>query len=148
MNLGNIVKQAREKAKLSQEALAQKSEVSRNTIYNLENGDPVKIENLRKICREVLQMDGETWKRTVTLWLKELLGPDFDLYATERHASQTRVHERTEQRALDERFAAKLHRLTREQQKEVLRALERPHILESLRALNDLHDKLSAPPEE
>ena len=142
MRLGEFVRQKREHLGLSQEALGHAAGIGRNTVFNLESHAPIRIDNLRKVCQTVLKMDAAEWKQVLSLWLQELLGVDFDLYAVENIASTLHAEKVEHASGEEGRLLNQFRQLDKLARAEILKAIERPEMIENIRALNALYEML------
>jgi transcriptional regulator with XRE-family HTH domain len=141
MKLGEYIKLLRNEARLGQEDIADKAKVHRNTLTNLEKGEGIRFDNLRKILN-VLELDEKQWSRAASLWVREELGEaDFARFAIPEAARDLIVREQEDLSDDARRLSQKLVGVDEQTRLEIIRAVDHPEIVECIRILNAFHQR-------
>ncbi|HKP92699.1 MAG TPA: helix-turn-helix transcriptional regulator [Chthoniobacterales bacterium] len=144
MNLGDYIKKLRVAADLTHDQLAKKADVHRNTVTNLESGQPIRFDNLRSILN-ALRLPPKDWGRAAMLWVREQVGrADFDRIAGADAARKLVIEEQAELSEAAKRLADRLSEVDQSVRDELIKAADRPEIIECVRILNAFHDKTLA----
>src|SRR5690606_28314662 len=133
MNLGTRIKELR--GSISQEDRATRAGLNRATLHKIETKNAqVRFDTLTALA-DALGLSHERRMQLLVAWLEVVLGEDFDLAGLRRAADQLRVRETTEEEELGRTLGRKLRALPPRLREEVLKALDRPPVLEALVSL-------------
>lgn len=128
--LGAKLKKLRGKRTLR--GLARLSGIQYHTYYRAERGLSVKFSTLKAIAK-MLSVTEEDWVSLIISWIKAEVGDDIKL---------VRLSPKRQLGTLDQ-IIEKLLSIPKPDQEEILQALERPEILEIIRAGNKLYHRLA-----
>lgn len=128
--LGAKLKKLRGKRTLR--AIARLSNIGFHTYYRAERGLSVKFSTLKAIAK-MLSVTEEDWVSLIISWIKAEVGDDIKL---------VQLNPKRQLGTLD-KINEKLISLPKTDQQEILLALERPEILQFIRAGNKLYDRLA-----
>lgn len=140
MNLGDYTRQLREQSGITQDELITRIEISRATYWKLETKGEAQFGILKDVFKRGLNATETQWATALTLWLRELLGGDFNLI------EQGSESLRSEEDAPTEKFTSEFTLLPVEDQEQVKKAIERPEVLKALKSINTLYDGLAKNP--
>lgn len=138
--LGNKLKLLRGDA--SMEEVAARAGVNLRTYWRAEHGVPVKIETLDRISR-ALPATSEQWVALLMAWIRDQIGEsNWDLLQVNPRAAGPRMADEN----TSKKIARRLIKLPLEDQAAVMKAVDRPELLQVIRAYNALSDEIRANP--
>lgn len=138
MKLAKELKKIRNEKFLSLADVAEKVEVTRATVWKLEQGSLPKGENFENIITKGLGIKKGTkqYKELIGLWTAERLGST--TMSDEVLSSKIEGHE-NELNSDAEELIALLNELSPSEMEQIKLAMERPQVLEALATLNELY---------
>ena len=138
MKLAKEFKKIRSKKLLSLADVANKCDITRSTIWKLEQGNLPKGENFKIIISKGLgiKKDSAQYRRLVGLWTAERLGAQ--TMTDETLSSQIKANE-NELRWEAKELLTLIKGLSSNQLEQIKLTLERPQVLDALETLNELY---------
>lgn len=144
MKLGAFMRSLRKAAGLSHQELADKAGLNRNTLTNLEGEESIRFDTLRQILNS-LEVSPSDWGLAANLWIRQQIGEaDYMRFCVADNAKQLLVAEQESLFGDARELSKKLARIAPEVRTELIKAAGRPEVVESIKLLNQYHEKVVA----
>lgn len=143
MTLGAYIKTLRTGRGVSHQELANRADLNRNTVINIENDESIRFDTLRTVLN-ALELSPAEWGTAANLWIRQQIGEsDYLKFGVPAAAQKLVVSEQASLSKDARQLADKLAEVDHSVRAEILKAAHRPEIVECLRVLNAFHEKVA-----